>query len=64
MQRTEIKISPITLRASQTKALRRLSPQAIFKETGAILSVPVGRGANPTETISTLLQELFDPDED
>jgi hypothetical protein len=26
--------------------------------------VPVRRGADPAETISTLLQELFDPAED
>jgi transcription-repair coupling factor (superfamily II helicase) len=64
MQRTDIKVSPVTLRASQTKALRRLSPHATFKENGGILTVPVRRGADPTETISTLLQELFDPADD
>jgi transcription-repair coupling factor (superfamily II helicase) len=64
MQRTDIRVSPVTLRASQTKALRRLSPQATFKENGGVLTVPIRRGADPTETISTLLQELFDPSED
>jgi len=64
MQRTDIKVSPVALRPSQTKALRRLSPQATFKENGGILTVPVRRGADPTETISTLLQELFDPGDD
>jgi transcription-repair coupling factor (superfamily II helicase) len=64
MQRTDIRVSPVTLRASQTKALRRLSPQATFKENGGVLTVPIRRGTDPTETISTLLQELFDPSED
>jgi transcription-repair coupling factor (superfamily II helicase) len=64
MQRTDIKVSPVSLRPSQTKALRRLSPQATFKENGGLLTVPVRRGADPAETISTLLQELFDPAED
>lgn len=60
-QRNDIKISPVALRASQTKALRRLSPQAIFTEPNATLTVPIRRNTNPIETISTLLQELFDP---
>lgn len=63
-QRAEVRISPLPLRASQTKALRRISPNATHKESSAVLTVPIPRGANTLETITTLLRELFDPADD
>lgn len=63
-QRSEVRLSPVPLRASQTKTLRRLSPHATYKESTAVLNVPIARGANALETITTLLRELFDPADD
>ncbi|MEY3805870.1 MAG: transcription-repair-coupling factor, partial [Actinomycetota bacterium] len=63
-QRTEVRISPLALKASQTKTLRRISPNASYKENAAVLTVPIPRGSQPVETITTLLRELFDPADD
>ena len=60
-QRSEVRISPIVLRASQTKTLRRISAQATYKEAQKVVTVPIPRGAHPVETITTVLRELFDP---
>jgi transcription-repair coupling factor (superfamily II helicase) len=57
----EARISPVQLRASQTMALRRLAPGAIFKEQSGLLVVPIKRGTHTTTVITELLHELFEP---
>ena len=56
----EIRISPVTLRVSQTMALRRLAPGATYRESQNVVFVPVPRGARPLEFITELLAELMD----
>ena len=63
MNGSDARLSPIELRASQTKTLRRLSPRAVLKETSGVLTVPIPRGENPAEVLKTLLCELFEPDD-
>ncbi len=63
MNGNEARISPVELRASQTKALKRLSPRATIKESTGVLTVPIARGENPAVALTTLLCELFEPDD-
>jgi len=63
-QRNDVRISPVTLLASQSRALRRLSPQAVLVEKNATLTVPLRKGDDPVETVVALLRGLFDPDDD
>jgi transcription-repair coupling factor (superfamily II helicase) len=63
MNGLDARLSPITLRASQTRALRRLAPRAVFKETTEVLTVPISRGENPAVALTTMLCELFEPDD-
>ena len=59
----DARISPVTLRASQTKTLKRLAPRAVLKESTGVLTVPLSRGENPAVALSTLLCGLFEPDD-
>jgi transcription-repair coupling factor (superfamily II helicase) len=61
MNGTEVRISPVELRASQTLTLRRVAPRAVYKESSKTMTVPIARGASPTNVLIELLQELFDP---
>jgi len=63
MNGLDARLSPITLRASQTRTLRRLAPRAVFKETTEVLTVPISRGENPAVALTTMLCELFEPDD-
>ncbi len=63
MNGSDARLSPIELRASQTKTLRRLAPRAVLKETSGVLTVPLPRGENPAVALTTLLCELFEPDD-
>jgi transcription-repair coupling factor (superfamily II helicase) len=63
MNGLDARLSPITLRASQTRILRRLAPRAVFKETTEVLTVPISRGENPAVALTTMLCELFEPDD-
>lgn len=63
MNGSDARLSPIELRASQTKTLRRLSPRAVLKETSGVLTMPIPRGENPAEVLKTLLCELFESDD-
>ena len=63
MNGLDARLSPITLRASQTRTLRRLAPRAVFKETTGVLTVPISRGENPAVALTTMLCELFEPDD-
>ena len=59
MNGLDARLSPVTLRASQTRTLRRLAPRAVFKETTEVLTVPISRGENPAVALTTMLCELF-----
>jgi len=61
MNGNEVRISPIELRASQTLTLRRVAARAVYKESSKTVTVPIARGASPTNVLIELLQELFDP---
>ena len=63
MNGLDARLSPITLRASQTRTLRRLAPRAVFKETTGVLTVPISRGENPAVALTSMLCELFEPDD-
>jgi transcription-repair coupling factor (superfamily II helicase) len=63
MNGLDARLSPIVLRASQTRTLRRLAPRAVFKETTGLLTVPISRGENPAVALTTMLCELFEPDD-
>ena len=63
MNGSDARLSPIELRASQTKTLRRLSPRAVLKESTGVLTVPIPRGENPAVALTTMLCELFEPDD-
>ncbi len=63
MNGLDARLSPITLRASQTRTLRRLAPRAVFKETTGVLTVPISRGENPAAALTSMLCELFEPDD-
>ena len=63
MNRLDARLSPIALRASQTLTLRRLAPRAVFKESTGVLTLPIPRGENPAVALTTLLCELFEPDD-
>ena len=63
MNGLDARLSPIVLRASQTRTLRRLAPRAVFKETTGLLTVPIPRGENPAVALTTMLCELFEPDD-
>ncbi len=63
MNGNEARISPVQLRASQTKTLKRLSPRATLKESTEVLTIPLARGTQPAEALHSLLCELFEPDD-
>lgn len=53
------KLSPLDLKASESMRLRRLSRQAMHKESQRQLVVPVPRGSMPSEFLLGLLGELI-----
>ncbi len=63
MNGSDARISPVSLRASQTKTLKRLAPRAVLKESTGVLTVPLARGENPAVALAELLCGLFEPDD-
>lgn len=55
------KLSPIDLKASETMRLRRLSRQAMHKESQRQLVIPIPRGSMPSEFLLGFLNELLPP---
>ena len=55
------KLSPIDLKASESMRLRRLSRQAMHKESQRQLVVPIPRGSMPSEFLLGFLNELIPP---
>jgi transcription-repair coupling factor (superfamily II helicase) len=55
------KLSPIDLKASESMRLRRLSRQAMHKESQRQLVIPIPRGSMPSEFLLGFLNELIPP---
>ncbi|MGB1385905.1 MAG: transcription-repair coupling factor, partial [Ilumatobacteraceae bacterium] len=55
------KLSPIDLKASESMRLRRLSRQAMHKESQRQLVVPIPRGSMPSAFLLGFLNELIPP---
>jgi len=55
------RVSPITLPASSQVRLRRLHPDARYKEDARQLIVPVAAAEDPAVTLTALLRELLPP---
>ena len=53
------KLSPIDLKASESMRLRRLSRQAMHKESQRQLVIPIPRGSMPSEFLLGFLNELI-----
>ena len=53
------RLSPVQLRASQQVRLRRLAPDAVFKEDIGQLVLPMRRGADPVAPLVALLEALM-----
>ena len=60
----DIRISPVELRASQTRVLKRLSPRAVWREQQKQLLIPVPDGANKGDTLLSFVRELWEPGDD
>ena len=56
------RISPLTLKTSQTIRLQRRFPKAVYKEELGQVVLPLPRGANPAEALRAFLDEIV-PDE-
>ncbi|MEY3588877.1 MAG: Transcription-repair-coupling factor, partial [Actinomycetota bacterium] len=60
----DIRISPVELRASQSRVLRRLSPRAVWREQQKQLLLPVPDGADKGEALLSFVRELWEPGDD
>ena len=60
----EIRISPVTLRASQGRTLRRLAPRAVLREQQRQLLVPVPGGTDKASELLAFVRELWEPETD
>jgi transcription-repair coupling factor (superfamily II helicase) len=57
-RRLVARLSPLRLPASARVRLRRLRPEAVFKEDAGQLIVPLGGAEEPVEALTSLLREL------
>ncbi len=55
------RMAPLELKASQRVRLTRLVPNAIYKEDGRQLVIPLPRGADPATDLAALLSQLAPP---
>lgn len=55
-----IRISPIELKASAAMRLRRLYPDAIYKDGERMLVIPISRGLEPLGTIDKVFSDLIE----
>jgi transcription-repair coupling factor (superfamily II helicase) len=58
----EIRISPVDLRASQTRTLRRLAPRAVWREPQKQLLVPLQKGPGAADDLLAFVRELWEED--
>ena len=58
----EIRISPVELRASQTRTLRRLAPRAVWREPQKQLLVPLQKGPGAADDLLAFVRELWEED--
>jgi transcription-repair coupling factor (superfamily II helicase) len=54
------RVSPLSLKASQTVRLKRIAPKAVYKPETGLLEVPMAKGAEPTADLVTFLRHLID----
>ncbi len=54
------RMSPVSLKASQTVRLKRISPKAVFKPESGLLEVPLAKGADPAVDLVSFLRHLVD----
>lgn len=54
-----VRLSPVTLPASAAVRLRRLAPDATYRDEAAQLLVPIGGGNHAADTVRTLIEELI-----
>ncbi len=57
-RRLVARLAPLTLPASARVRLRRLRPEALYKEESGQLTVPLGPGEAPVEALTALLRDL------
>jgi transcription-repair coupling factor (superfamily II helicase) len=56
------RIAPVQLRTSATIRLKRLAPSAVYKDEVGQLIVPLAKGVDPAEALTTLIAELVPAD--
>ena len=56
------RVSPVSLKASQTVRLKRIAPKAIYKPDSGLLEVPMAKGSDPTADLVTFLRHLLPPE--
>ena len=62
--RREIRVAPVSLRASQTLVLRRVAPGAVYRETSRQLVLQAPKNKPLIEHLHTVVSELFEPDDE
>ena len=58
------RLAPLSLAASARVRLRRLRPEALYKEESGQLTVPLAAGEAPVEALTALLVELVPVESD
>jgi hypothetical protein len=61
-RRLVARLAPLALPASSRVRLRRLRPEALYKEESGLLVVPLGVDEGPVEALSSLIRELVPPE--
>src|SRR6185437_14471408 len=54
-----VRLSPVTLPASASVRLRRLAPDATYRDEAAQLLVPIDADDHAADTVRTLIEELI-----
>jgi transcription-repair coupling factor (superfamily II helicase) len=58
----DLRVSPVELRASQTRTLRRLSPRATWREPQKTLILPLPQRGNVVDELLTFVREMWEPE--
>jgi transcription-repair coupling factor (superfamily II helicase) len=54
----KVRVSPLSLKASQEVRLKRIAPKAVYKPDSGLLEVPMAKGSDPTVDLVTFLRHL------
>ena len=57
----KVRVSPLSLKASQQVRLKRIAPKAVYKPDSGLLEVPMAKGSDPTADVVTFLRHLVTP---